>query len=86
MGLLIGIAFGIIAGATAKSVMPGPYAGGTAVAIPLGVVGALAGGALAAIVAGGMKTAFDAGVLIASVAGVLWVLFAYRCVAMRGVE
>lgn len=46
MGILLWIGFGIVAGAFAKLLMPGPDAGGIAVAIPLGILGGLVGGFL----------------------------------------
>ena len=39
MGILLWIGFGLVAGSVAKLAMPGPGAGGVAVAIPLGIGG-----------------------------------------------
>ncbi|MBX3435241.1 MAG: GlsB/YeaQ/YmgE family stress response membrane protein [Pirellulales bacterium] len=84
MGLLIGIAFGIAAGAAAKPLTPGPDAGGMAMAIPLGAAGAILGGTAAAFRSGGISTGFDLDTLLLSVVGVLFVLFGYGYVARRG--
>lgn len=86
MGILLWIAFGTVAGFFAKSVMEGPNAGGIAVAIPLGIGGGLAGGFLSTLFQNGTATGFDFRGLMMAVAGSLFLLFCYRCYAMRGIE
>jgi uncharacterized membrane protein YeaQ/YmgE (transglycosylase-associated protein family) len=83
VGVLLWVAFGIVAGIFAKVVMPGPNAGGMAVAIPLGVAGGLVGGALNTIFQSGAVAGFDFRSLMMAISGSLFLLFCYRCYAMR---
>ena len=83
MGILLWIVFGVVAGSFAKWVMPGPDAGGIAVAIPVGIGGALLGGLLSTVFPGGTATGFDFRGLVMAISGSLLMLFSYRCYAMR---
>jgi uncharacterized membrane protein YeaQ/YmgE (transglycosylase-associated protein family) len=83
MGILIWIMVGLVAGSVAKLVMPGPSAGGIAIAIPLGIGGALVGGLLGSMFSGGTVTGFDFRCLLMAISGALFVLLSYRSYAMR---
>lgn len=82
MGILIWVVFGLVAGAVARLVMPGPPAGGMAVAIPLGIVGALIGGVVGAVFGDTPLISFDFGSLLFAIIGALFTLFAYRSYAL----
>jgi len=84
MGILLWIAFGIVAGIFAKTVMPGPNAGGVAVAIPMGIAGAVAGGVIGKIFSAPAASGFDFRSLMMAISGSLFLLVCYRCFAMRG--
>ena len=86
MGIVLWIAFGVVAGSLAKLVMPGPNAGGVPMGILLGVGAALSAGFLGAFWAGGMSSAIDARSLIMAMCGTLVVLLGYRSLAMRSPE
>ena len=83
MGILLWIAFGLAAGSVARLVMPGPSAGGIAVAIPLGIGGAVVGGLLGAVFGGAAVMGFDFRSLLLAIIGSLAVLLSYRSFAMR---
>jgi uncharacterized membrane protein YeaQ/YmgE (transglycosylase-associated protein family) len=83
MGILVWIVFGLIAGSFARLVMPGPSAGGLAVALGLGVGGAVVGGLIGTLV-GGPLTGFDFRSFLMAIIGSLAVLFSYRSHAIRG--
>ena len=76
MGMLSWIIFGLIAGALAKWIMPGPDKGGWFMTMLLGIVGAVVAGFLGRLV-GWYQPGEGAG-LIASVLGALLVLWIYR--------
>lgn len=82
LGLLLWIVFGVIAGSVARLVMPGPSAGGLAIAIPLGIGGALVGGGIGTLL-GPTSGGVDIRALLFAVAGCLVVLLCYRSVALR---
>ena len=82
MGILLWIVFGILAGSVARLVMPGPSAGGMAVAVSLGIAGAVAGGIVGTLL-GGTPMDFDFRSLLLAIIGSLGVLFSYRSYAMR---
>jgi uncharacterized membrane protein YeaQ/YmgE (transglycosylase-associated protein family) len=86
MGIISWIFLGLIAGALAKFVMPGPNAGGVPMGILLGVGGALSGGVLGAVLAGGLSSAIDVRSLLMAVCGTLIVILCYRSFAMRSGE
>lgn len=76
MGLIWMCLIGLLAGALAKWIMPGPDKGGWVVTMLLGIVGAVIAGFLGRAV-GWYEPGEGAG-LIASVLGALLVLFVYR--------
>jgi uncharacterized membrane protein YeaQ/YmgE (transglycosylase-associated protein family) len=76
MGLIWMCLIGLLAGALAKWIMPGPDRGGWVMTMLLGIVGAILAGFLGRAV-GWYEPGEGAG-LIASVLGALLVLFIYR--------
>jgi uncharacterized membrane protein YeaQ/YmgE (transglycosylase-associated protein family) len=76
MGLIWMALIGLLAGALAKWIMPGPDRGGWVMTMLLGIVGAFLAGFLGRAV-GWYEPGEGAG-LIASVLGALLVLFIYR--------
>lgn len=76
MGLIWMALIGLIAGALAKWIMPGPDKGGILMTMLLGIVGAVLAGFLGRLV-GWYRPGEGAG-LIASVLGALLVLWIYR--------
>jgi uncharacterized membrane protein YeaQ/YmgE (transglycosylase-associated protein family) len=76
MGLIWMCLIGLLAGALAKWIMPGPDKGGWVMTMLLGIVGAVIAGFLGRAV-GWYEPGEGAG-LIASVLGALLVLFIYR--------
>jgi uncharacterized membrane protein YeaQ/YmgE (transglycosylase-associated protein family) len=83
MGILLCIVFGLIAGATAKFVMPGRDPGGIIVTILLGVVGAVVGGFIGTSLGYGTVIGFDVRSLLVAIGGALVLLFGYRLVAPK---
>ena len=82
MGIVLWIVCGLIAGSAAKLVMPGPNAGGLAVAIPLGIGGAVLGGLVGSLFTGA-ATGMDFRSLLMAIIASLAVLISYRSYAMR---
>jgi len=76
MGLIWMCLIGLLAGALAKWIMPGPDKGGWFMTMLLGIAGAVIAGFLGRVV-GWYRPGEGAG-LIASVLGALLVLFIYR--------
>jgi uncharacterized membrane protein YeaQ/YmgE (transglycosylase-associated protein family) len=83
MGILLWIVFGLIAGAVAKFIMPGPDPGGWIVTILLGIGGAVVGGFVATALGFGGMTSFDIRSLMVAIGGALILLAGYRLVANR---
>jgi uncharacterized membrane protein YeaQ/YmgE (transglycosylase-associated protein family) len=84
MGILSWIILGLIAGALAKWIMPGPDPGGWIVTMVIGIVGAFIGGWLGSLVGiGGPVTGFAPGDIITAVVGALVLLFIFRMVKSR---
>ena len=85
--LIFWIIVGLIAGALAKWVMPGPDPGGIIVTIIIGIVGAVVGGWLLSLVGigGGAGGGGWISSIIAGVIGALVLLAIYRVVANRAV-
>ena len=84
MEILLWIAFGVITGSFAQVVMPGPKStGGIAGAIPLGIAGAIAGGVIGKLLPVPTPVGFDFHSLLTAVIGSLFVVFCYRCNALR---
>lgn len=80
MGIIAFLVLGLIAGAIAKALMPGPDGGGIILTMVLGVVGALLGGFLAAALfdAKPLDEFFDISTWLAAIVGSMIVLFVYR--------
>jgi uncharacterized membrane protein YeaQ/YmgE (transglycosylase-associated protein family) len=83
MGLLLWIAFGVLAGLVARLIMPGPAAGGIVVAVLVGVSGALLGGVGDSAMDGAWSPQTDARSLLMAGIGAIVLLFCYRSYAMR---
>jgi len=83
MGILLWILFGLVAGAVAKLIMPGPDPGGWIVTILLGIGGAVVGGMVATAFGFGGMTSFDIRSLMVAIGGALILLAGYRLVANR---
>ena len=86
MGILLWVVVGIVTGSVAKLVMPGPPAGGRAVAVAICVGGAVLGGLLGAVFTGGPVIDFDPFSLLSAVSGALIVSLFYRSYALRTVS
>jgi uncharacterized membrane protein YeaQ/YmgE (transglycosylase-associated protein family) len=78
VGILSWILLGLIVGALAKWIMPGPDPGGTVITICLGIAGAFVGGFLGSLVGLGTVTGFNLGSLVLAVAGALALLWGHR--------
>ena len=79
MSIVAWIILGLIAGAIAKFIMPGPDPGGLIVTCLIGIAGAFVGGALAAALGlGSFGGGFDLGNMAVAVVGALILLFGYR--------
>lgn len=83
MGILAWIVFGLLAGAIAKYVMPGPDGGGIIVTIILGIVGAVVGGFIGTRLGYGDITGFDIRSMAIAIGGALILLVGYRLIAPR---
>jgi uncharacterized membrane protein YeaQ/YmgE (transglycosylase-associated protein family) len=83
MGILLWIAFGLIVGAIARFVMPGPDPLGVVGTALLGMGGGLIGGLVGVFVGMGSTDPFEFGPLVFAVNFSLTLLFFYRCVALR---
>lgn len=77
MGIIGWIIIGLIAGAIARWIMPGPDPMGWVGTIILGIVGSLVGGTLLNVLTGGGLELTAAGI-IGSILGALIVLFIWR--------
>jgi len=78
MGILSWILLGLIVGALAKWIMPGPDPGGIVITIVVGIAGAFVGGFLGSLVGLGSVTGFNLGSLVVAVAGALLLLWGHR--------
>lgn len=78
MGILSWILLGLIVGALAKWIMPGPDPGGILLTILLGIAGAFVGGFLGSLVGLGSVSGFNLGSLVLAVAGALLLLWGHR--------
>ena len=83
--LLFWIIVGLIAGALAKFVMPGPDPGGIIVTIVIGIAGAVLGGFLLSLlgIGGGAGSGGWIFSIVAGVIGAVILLAIYRLVANR---
>ena len=82
MGIVLWLVLGLVAGAIARWVMPGPDPLGTVGTIIVGVAGALLGGVIGTFT-GGTVTGLDYRSLIMAVIGSLTLLICLRTYAMR---
>ncbi|MBY6187178.1 GlsB/YeaQ/YmgE family stress response membrane protein [Marinobacter hydrocarbonoclasticus] len=78
MGFISWIILGLIVGALAKWIMPGPDGGGMVMTILLGIAGAFVGGYIGQMLGWGGVSGFDVGSLVLAVLGALLVLFVYN--------
>ncbi|GAA4354587.1 GlsB/YeaQ/YmgE family stress response membrane protein [Kangiella marina] len=80
MGILTWIVVGLIAGALAKLIMPGPDKGGWIMTIVLGIVGAFVGGFVGKFLGlgGAQATGFNIETLLTATGGAIIILFLYR--------
>ena len=83
MEILSWIVVGVITGSMARAVMPGPTAGGIYVANLVGILGAFIGGSVGTIFPVAQTVQFNFYALGLAVIGSLYLLFAYRCIAIR---
>lgn len=77
MGILSWLLMGLVAGALAKWIMPGPDGGGIIITMVLGVVGAFVGGLIGSLV-GFSPAGFTIGGVALATAGAFLVLFIYK--------
>ena len=82
MGILTWIVLGLLVGALAKWIMPGPDPGGLFLTMILGIAGAFVGGFLASAVGLGSVTGFNPGSLAVATGGAVLLLWLHRM--MRG--
>lgn len=78
MSILAWIFLGLVAGAIAKYLHPGPDPGGWLVTILIGIVGAVVGGFITRAVGLGAATGFNLWSIIVAVFGAILCLWAYR--------
>jgi uncharacterized membrane protein YeaQ/YmgE (transglycosylase-associated protein family) len=78
MGLLSWILMGLVVGALAKWIMPGPDPGGMVMTILLGIAGAFVGGFIGSNLGLGTVTGFNLGSLALAVGGALLLLWGHR--------
>lgn len=83
MGFFLWIVFGTLAGLSARWLMAGPRAGGLAVAVSLGIAGALLGGLLGAFTSNEAAIGLDVRSLLMAIIGSMIVLICYRSLALR---
>jgi uncharacterized membrane protein YeaQ/YmgE (transglycosylase-associated protein family) len=81
MGILSWILLGLLVGALAKWLMPGPDPGGFVVTILIGVAGAFVGGFLGSLIGLGSVAGFDPRSLVLAVGGAVLLLWGRRKLA-----
>jgi uncharacterized membrane protein YeaQ/YmgE (transglycosylase-associated protein family) len=86
MGIIGWIVLGLIAGALAKTILPGDDPGGMIVTIIIGIVGAILGGFLAQVLFGRdtVDEFFDISTWLTAIIGAIILLVLYRLVTGRG--
>ncbi|CAN5521194.1 MAG: GlsB/YeaQ/YmgE family stress response membrane protein [Actinomycetota bacterium] len=82
MGIIVWILIGLIAGALAKWIMPGPDPGGIIVTILIGIAGAFVGGFIMQSILGFGTGGFIWTVLVATL-GAIVLLAVYRMITRR---
>ncbi|MDG4946587.1 GlsB/YeaQ/YmgE family stress response membrane protein [Weeksellaceae bacterium KMM 9713] len=83
MGILLWLLFGLIAGAVAKMISPGPDPGGWIGSIVVGILGAMLGGWLGSMLLGVDVDGFNISSLLIAIGGALVLLLIYRAVMGR---
>lgn len=83
MGIIVWIIVGLIAGALAKWIMPGPDPGGIIVTILIGVAGAFVGGWLLSFLGFGTVGGLSIGSILTAVLGAIVLLAIYRVITRR---
>jgi len=83
MGILSWILIGLLVGALAKWLMPGPDPGGLILTTGLGIAGALVGGAIASAIGLGGFSGFNLPSLVIAIAGAMLLLFLHRKLRSR---
>ncbi len=78
MGILSWIVFGLIAGALAKFLMPGPDPGGFIITTLLGIAGAVLGGFIGTFFGFGSVGGFDIRSFLIAIGGAVVLLAGYR--------
>ncbi|AOE49908.1 GlsB/YeaQ/YmgE family stress response membrane protein [Kangiella sediminilitoris] len=80
MSILMWLLVGLVAGALAKVIMPGPDKGGWIMTIVLGIVGAFVGGFVGNLLGIGsaQATGFNVETILTAVGGAIIVLFLFR--------
>lgn len=75
--IIVWVIFGLIVGAIARLIYPGPQPMGMVMTIVLGIVGSLLGGFISWIFVGGPNQPFHAGGWIMSILGAIIVVWLY---------
>jgi uncharacterized membrane protein YeaQ/YmgE (transglycosylase-associated protein family) len=83
MGIIAWIVLGLIAGAIAKALMPGPDPGGIIVTALIGIVGAFLGGFLGNLITGSGLNGFSLWSIILAIVGSMILLWIYRMTTRR---
>ena len=85
MGIIAFIILGLLAGASAKALMPGDDPGGWIITTLIGVVGAILGGLLAGVLfdADPLDEFFDISTWLTAIVGSIILLVIYRLVVDR---
>ena len=83
MGILSWIVMGLIVGALAKWIMPGPDPGGCIVTTLIGIAGAFVGGFIGSLLVLGTVSGLNIGSILLATVGALLLLFIYRQVVKR---
>ena len=83
MGILSWIVMGLIVGALAKWIMPGPDPGGCIVTTLIGIAGAVVGGFIGSLLGLGTVSGLNIGSILLATVGALLLLFIYRQVVKR---
>jgi uncharacterized membrane protein YeaQ/YmgE (transglycosylase-associated protein family) len=78
MGILSWIILGLLVGAFAKWIMPGPDPGGWFVTMLIGIAGAFVGGFIGSFLGFGNVTGFNLGSLVLATGGAVLLLLGHR--------
>jgi len=78
MGIFSWIILGLVVGALAKWIMPGPDPGGILITMLLGIAGAFVGGFIGSFFGVGSVDGFNPGSLLTSLFGALLLLWGHR--------